>query len=452
MHNMKNNIIIALAVLGFSSCGVYSNFSTPETQIAEVYGDEVKLNADDSTYVLSWGETFADPVLKGLIEKALSANVDFAVARLNIEQSEAMLVSSKLSYLPSFMLSPQGSVGSFGGSTSKSYSLPLTASWEIDIFGKIRNSKEQTKAIVEQSKEYSQMVQIQLISGVANGYYTLVMLDEQLRIAKETVLNLKKSVETIVALKEAGLQTEAGVQQSTAAYYEVQLSVEELSKQISNTENSLSLLLNQTPQTIERSKFDYQTLSIDITEGIPLLALSNRPDVRHSEMVLKHSFYGINVARSAFYPSLVLGGSVGWTNNLGAIVNPGKMLLSVMGSLTQPLFNAGVNRANLKIAKATYEQSLLAFQYSLLKAGNEVNDALIQCKTSSNKAEFRQKQVVSLQKAVEVTQELMTNGNSIYLEVLTAQNTLLQARLHQVSDWFGYIQGQISLYKTLGGK
>lgn len=452
MRNMKAILIIAIITLGLNSCGLYTKFSSPDVQTDNLLGSEIELNVSDSVYMPSWKTMFSDPILSALIEKGLSANADLAVARLNIEQTEAMLLSSKLSYLPSFMLSPQGGVNSFGGSkASQTYSLPLTTSWEVDIFGKLRNSKEQAKAVVEQSKDYSQMVQIQLISYIANSYYTLMMLDEQLKISEETVLNFKKSVDVTKALKEAGLQTEAAVQQTSATYYEVQLSVKELKKQIKNTENSLSLLLNETPQKTERSQFQNQDLSDAIMDSISLVALSNRPDVSHAEMVLRQNFYGINVARSAFYPSFVLSGSAGWTNNVGAIINPGQLLLSAVGSLTQPLFNAGVNRANLKIAKSVYEQSLISFQYSLLKAGNEVNDALIQCQTSEEKEELRNQQVESLRKAVDITQELMNSGTAIYLEVLVAQNTLLQARLFQVSDWFEYMQGKIDLYKALGG-
>ena len=450
---MKRIVTIAVITLVLNSCGIYTKYSSPEeVQTENLCGAELELKDSSAVYIPSWKGMFSDPLLNALIEKGLSANADLAIARLNIEQTEAMLTSAKLSYLPSFMLSPQGSVSSFdGGKASQSYSLPLTSSWEVDVFGKLRNSKEQAKAVVEQSQEYSQMVQIQLISHIANTYYTLVMLDEQLKISEETVLNFKKSVDVTQSLKEAGMQTEAAVQQATATYYEVQLSVKELKRQIRNMENALCLLLNETPQRIERAVLKNQDLSAELSDGISLVALSNRPDVRHAELVLKQSFYGINSARSAFYPSLVLSGSAGWTNNVGAIINPGQMLLSAVGSLTQPLFNAGVNQTNLKIAKSTYEQSLISFQYALLKAGNEVNDALILCQTSQEKEVLRAQQVQSLQQAVEITQELMNSGSAIYLEVLITQNTLLQARLFQVSDWFEYMQGKIDLYKALGG-
>lgn len=453
MKNFKQFlIIIAIITLVLNSCGIYTKFSRPDTNTDNLLGSEVELNDSDSVYIPSWEAMFSDSILSGLIEKGLEANADLAIARLNIEQAEAALVSSRLAYLPSFMLSPQGGVSSFGGSKSSySYNLPITTSWEVDIFGKLRNNKEQSKAIVEQSKEYSQMVQIQLISNIANSYYTLIMLDEQLKITDETVLNFKRSLEVTEALKEAGQQTEAAVQQASATYYEVQLSAKELKKQIKNTENILALLLNEMPQKIERSEFQYQNLSDKIVDSISLFSLSNRPDVRYSEMVLRQNFYGINVARSAFYPSLTLSGSAGWINGVGAVVNPAQLLLSVLGSLTQPLFNGGQNRANLKISKSVYEQSLISFQYSLLNAGNEVNDALIQCQTSSEKERLRELQVKSLQQAVEMTQELMNNGTGIYLEVLITQNTLLRARLLQVSEWFEYTQGKVNLYKTLGG-
>lgn len=297
------------------------------------------------------------------------------------------------------------------------------------------------------------MVQTQLIASIANNYYTLIMLDEQLNITKDCVENLKQNLEVIVALKEAGMQTEAAVNQATVNYHEVQISQKVLERQIRNIENSLALLINETPHTVDRSSFHKeQTFGVDLNKSISILALSNRPDVKNVEYDLKQSFYGINIVRAAFYPSLNLSGSAGWTNNSGAaIVNPGSLLLSALGSLTQPIFNKGVNQSNLNIAKINYEKSLLSFHQTLLNAGVEVNDALTQCQNSKEKLSLRELQIKASKDAVENSIDLMKNSSNTYLEVLVAQNSLLQSRLSQVSDWFEHVQGNINLYKALGG-
>lgn len=297
-----------------------------------------------------------------------------------------------------------------------------------------------------------QMVQVQLIASIANNYYMLLMLDEQLRVTRQSIRNQKENLEVIIAMKEAGMQTEAAVNQASADYYNVQSSEKELMKQIRLVESCMALLINETPHTIIRaSTSEVMAVNIDYTAPISLLALANRPDVKQAEYALESSFYSVNIARSAFYPSISLNGSIGWTNNLGVIANPGSILLSAIGSLTQPLFNKGVNRASLKIAKSQYEQSLLRFKNALLIAGSEINDALITCQSSMEKVILRRQQLESSLKAYENSLDLMQHSSSTYLEVLIAQSTSLQSQLLLVTDWFEGIQGQINLYKALGG-
>lgn len=450
---MRKIIIILTGMCVICSCSTYKTFKSPDINTGDICGDVVVL-ADTAESVPAWENLFLDPLLQSLIRKGIESNTNLQIARLNIEQAEAVLKTSKLAFLPSLAFTPTGGVSSFDNSKpSYTYNLPLTTQWELDIFGKLRNEKRQSQAAVEQSQEYALMVQTQLVATISNSYYTLVMLDEQLNITKDCVENLKSNLDVIIALKEAGMQTEAAVNQATANYYEVQVSQKDLEKQIRTIENGLALLLNESPQTIGRSSFyEEQIFGIALNESISILALSNRPDVKNAEYNLKQNFYGINVARAAFYPSLNLSGNAGWTNSLGgAIVNPGELLLSALGSLTQPIFNRGVNRANLNIAKINYEKSLLSFHYALLNAGVEVNDALTQCQNSQEKLLFRESQVKANEDAVVNSVELMQNSSNTYLEVLIAQNSLLQSRLSQISDWFEGVQGTINLYKALGG-
>lgn len=450
----KEILIITVAAFTLNSCGIYTKYK-PSTQVPEdLYGEEVALSdSADNLGNLGWREVFTDPYLRELIEQGLQNNTDLQSAQWRVEEAEATLMSAKLAFLPSFALAPQGTVSSFdGGKATQAYSVPVTASWELDIFGRMRNAKHQARALLEQSHDYRQAVQTQLVSGIANVYYTLLMLDEQLAISERTQQSWKETVDATRALMDAGLANEAAVSQMEATYYSISTSILDLKEQINQTENSLSLLLAESPRSVGRGKLEGQALPDHLAVGIPMQMLSNRPDVRRAEHSLESAFYATNQARSAFYPSVVLSGSAGWTNSAGSmIVNPGKFLATAIGSLTQPLFNRGANIAQLKIAKAQQEEAELSFRQALLNAESEVNDALVKYQTARDKAGLFEKQIASLEKAYESTSLTMQYGNTTYLEVLTAQQSLLNALLTQVANRFTEIQGVINLYQALGG-
>lgn len=443
-----------LAALTLSSCGVYTKYK-PATSVPDaLYGEDVQA-ADSANNIgmKSWRDMFADEQLQTLIEKGLAQNTDFLSAQLRIEESQATLKAANLAFLPSFSLAPQGTVSSFDkGKATQTYSLPVTASWQLDIFGNLRNARKQSKALYAQSKDYAQAVQCQLVCGIANSYYTLLMLDKQLELSEKTAKNWSESLEATKAMKEAGMTTQAAVSQSEATVLSVQASIADLKDQIHQVENSLCLLLAETPHNITRGKLDDQTISAELNAGVPLQLLSNRPDVRSSERSLESAFYGVNQARSAFYPSITLSGSAGWTNSAGSmIINPGKFLASAVGSLTQPLFANGKLTAQLKIAKARQQEAALSFQQTLLNAGSEVNNALTAYQTAEEKSEILMKQISSLKQAVESTELLMQHGTTTYLEVLTARQSLLSAELDEVTNQFNALQSTINFYQALGG-
>lgn len=450
---MKKIMILATTAAMLSSCGIYTKYKPAETVPDSLYGANVEI-ADTANFGNSdWKEIFTDSYLQTYIDQALQNNTDYQSAQLRIEEAKATLLSSKLAFLPSFALAPQGTISSFDSQkATKSYELPVTASWELDIFGRMRNSKKQAQALYAQSVDYKQAVRSQLIANVANTYYTLLMLDEQLKLSEETAEAWKETVGAARALMDAGQYNEAGVSQMEATYYSVQASVVDLKEQINQTQNTLALLLAETPRNYERGKLADQVMPDDLSIGVPLQMLSNRPDVRSAERSLEAAFYVTNQARSAFYPSIVLSGSAGWTNAAGSIiVNPANFIATAVGQLTMPLFNRGQNIAQLRIAKAQQEEASLSFQQTLLNAGAEVNDALTAYQSSKSKTELYQKQVESLEKTVTSTSLLMEYGTTNYLEVLTARQSLLNAQLTQVSNRFTEIQSVISLYQALGG-
>ncbi len=451
---MKRIIIGLLLLTGLSGCHIYRTYERPELSgVDSLYRVPAMTEDTMSLADFSWKELFTDTVLQQLIEKGIANNTDLNIARLKVREAEALLTSSKLAYLPSVSLTPQGTIKSIeGNSPTKTYNLAASADWELDILGRLTNAKREAKAVLEQSQAYKQAVQTQLIATIANSYYTLLMLDKQLDISKRTAEIWAENLRVMKALKKAGQTTEMAVAQIEASKLSVDASLLSLEQQITEVENSLSSLLGVVPQRIDRSTLDMQSFPDTLSVGVPLQLLQRRPDVRQSEAVLAESFYTTNRAYSAFYPAITLSGSAGWTNAAGAIIsNPGEWLFSAVGALVQPLFNRGQNIANLKVAKARQEEALLTFRQTLLNAGTEVNDALLQWQVARRRLDLDRQQIISLQSAVRSSELLMRHSSQNYLEVLTARQTLLDAELSAVSDRFEEIQGVINLYHALGG-
>ncbi len=449
---MKRLITIC-AVAFVTSCGIYKPYSRPELATDHLYGAEYETTDTTSLADLDWRMIFTDPHLQQLIDKGLANNTDMRSAHLRVEEAEAALTSARLALLPSFNLAPTGGVSSFDGSKGAwTYSVPLAASWQIDIFGGVTNAKRKAKALYLQSREYRQAVRTQLIAGIANYYYTLLMLDSQYEVSKRTAESMRKSAEAMDAMMQAGMTNRAAVAQIEAAAYSVQASLQDLTHAIREVENAFCALLGESPCKIERGVLQSQQLPESLATGVPLRLLANRPDVRAAEFSLMQAHYATAAARSALYPTLTLSGTLGWTNNAGsAIVNPGKILLSAAGSIAAPIFNGGRARAQVKIARAQQQEAELAFQQALLNAGSEVNNALSLCQSARAKREWRDRQIKALESAYNGTQLLMKHGSTTYLEVLTAEQNLLSGKLAQITDRFDEIQGTINLYLSLGG-
>ena len=442
-----------------SSCHIYKAYDRPEDIVAQgLYRDTAVVNdtlASDTANFgnLPWREVFTDPQLQAFIEKALANNADLRSAMLSVDQARAALLSSRLAYAPQLSLSPQGTITSWDGhKASKAYSLPVNASWQIDLFGQLLNPKRNAQVTLRQTQYQQQAVQTQLIANMANTYYTLLMLDRQLQITEETANVLKSNLETMEAMYQFGSVNSAAIEQSRAAYAQAVASLSDLRQSTSQTANAFCLMLTEPAHAIERGVLEDQVLPDEFSVGVPLQLLSNRPDVQAAEMSLAACYYNTSSARAAFYPQITLSGSLGWTNSGGGIIsNPGALLASLVGSLTQPLFYRGTNIARLRQARAQEEQAKLQFQTALLNAGNEVSNALSLYQNTSEKAEYRTMQVNSARKAAEDTRELFNLGTSTYLEVLSAQQTYLSAQLSEVSDTFDRMQAVVTLYQALGG-
>ena len=452
-----NIIIIAFAALSLTGCkSLYGNYERPDVKTSGIVRDPVDdkgaLAGSSDFGNLPWRSVFTDPQLQTLIEKALENNPDLLNAALNIDIAEQQLRASKLAFLPSVVFAPNGSLSHFGTHTSstQAYTLPITASWDVDLFGKLRSQKKAAQMALIQSRDYKVAVQTNLICNVANLYYTLLMLDRQKQIVDDMSGLTKNTWDMMKLQMEFGRARSTSVQSAEAAYYSVQTQGADIKRQIRETENTLSLLLGEPAQSIARGSLENQSLPANFSGGIGVQLLSNRADVHANEMALAQCFYNIQEARSRFYPALNISPTGAWTNSNG-LVNPGKLLLSVVGSLTQPIFMRGQLKAGLRVAEDRYKQAYNTWQNSILKAGAEVSNALVAYNSADEKNKLQQQQIDVLKQNVDHTQMLYAQSSSSYLEVITAQQSLLNAEISQVQEQFTKLQAIVNLYNALGG-
>ena len=433
---MKKIIILTTATALLSSCGIYTKYQPAETTPDNLYGEEVAVDDTTNFGNVNWRELFTDPQLQALIEQGLQNNTDLRSAQLQIEEAEAALMSAKLAFLPSFALSPQGTISSFdGGKATKTYTLPVTASWELDIFGRLRNAKQQAKALYAQSKDYQQAVRTQLIAGIANVYYTLLMLDEQLAISQQTEESWKETVASTRALMDAGLANEAATSQMEAAYYSVQTSILDLKEQINQVENSLALLLAETPRRYERGKLADQQLPEDVAVGVPMQMLSNRPDVRAAERSLEQALLRDQPGSCRFL-------SFHRTERKCRMDQLGREHDRQSGQI----LGFGSRIAHTAVVQQRTDHGPIPHRQSTAGGSKPVFPAgFAECRQRSQRRFGRlpdkQGQDGSCSKsksnlwkmALESTSLLMEHGTTTYLEVLTARQSLLSAQLSQIS-------------------
>ena len=459
MKKNINIIILGLAALSLSSCKtLYGKYERPDVNTKGLVRDSASVTdtlavKDTTSFAnIPWRSVFTDPQLQGLIETGLANNVDLLNAALNVHMAEEQLKCAKLAFIPSFTFSPQGTLTSFDGAkTTKSYSLPVSASWTVDLFGNLLSQERSAQMSLLQLQDYQVSVQTNLIASIANMYYTLLMLDKQVELVETMESLTKETWETMKVLKDtkAGYRA-TSVQAAESSYYSVLTQKTDLLRQIRETENSLSLVLGEQAHGIARGKLENQSLPANFSTGVGIQLLNNRADVHAAEMNLAQCFYAVETARSKFYPSITITGTGAFTNN-GGLVNPGKWLLSAVGSLVQPIFQNGRLIAGLKVAKDKYQQAYNTWQNTVLKAGSEVSNALVLYNSSDEKSRIEAKQIEVLKRNVEDTRALMASAGSTYLEVITAQSSLLSVQLSKVNDDFSKMQAVVNLYSALGG-
>ncbi len=461
---MKKIMIMMSAALLLSSCGLYNKYERPTVETEGLIRDP--LSPADTLAVapqdtasfgnMPWRSVFTDPQLQQLIEQGLERNTNLLNAALTVKMYETMLSAAKLAFLPAIQIggtSPMGTIATVHTSPSvetKSYSIPVSASWTLDLFGNILSQKRSTQMKLLGYKDYQMAVRAQVISGIANSYYTLLMLDEQLRIVTEMSKMAKETWNVTEKQFNLGRARANAVHSAEAAYLSTLTQINDFERQIRATENALSLLIGEAGHQIPRSTLAEQSLPDEFAVGVGVALLQNRPDVHNTEMNLASCFHDVQTARSKFYPNITIGVSAAFTNNNG-VLNPGKWLTSLFGSLTQPVFQRGALIANLKVSKLQYEQAFNTWQNTILKAGNEVSNALVNYNQYEANSKLEAQRVEALRKAVDATIALYHSSGTNYIEVLTAQTQLLSAQLALATDDFNKMQSVVSLYTALGG-
>ena len=466
--NYKNLFVAAAVSMMLTGCGLYDKYEKTVQEPEGIFGNvSSSFNTAEGSSIgqISWREFFTDPYLQKLIEQGLENNTDLNTARINIEKSQLSLHTARLAYLPSVSFNPQGTLSSFdGGKTTKTYSLPMNVSLDVDVFGSITNKKRAAQAVLMQSKMSEEATRSNLISTIAQYYFELLLLDRELDILIMTDSLWYASLETEQAFFENGQAYSTAVNQQEASWLSIKTQIVDMRRAILSVENEICKLLCITPQRIERSRWTaennrYHTSAEDLRRfeekfmkvGVPAQMLELRPDIRLANFYMEEAFYNTKAARAAFFPSISLTGLAGWTNNNGIVVNPGKLLLQAVASLSQPIFARGKINANYKSAQLTEENLKKKYIQTVIDAGNDVNEAMADCQAVHDKHDYYHRQVEVLHEAYTGTHQLMDNGKASYLEVLTAQESLLNAQLNEAENMYYGSQAVIALYVALGG-
>ncbi|MBW8333593.1 MAG: TolC family protein [Prolixibacteraceae bacterium] len=457
-YSIKQIILVAGLAAILVSCNTSKHYQRGAVSTDGLFGNTA---TSDSANLAEkpWRELFTETHLQKLIQEGLNNNLDLQLAVQKVMEAEAYFSQSKAALLPSVSANGKGiytrnpeSIYPDGPREVSTYQLSADASWEVDLWGKLRSSKRAAYTNLLASDAGQKAVQTRLISNIASAYYALVGLDAKLAITQLTVKNNIDLVETLKVLKESGRVTGAAIVQSEAARYAAEVTIPDLEQQIRETENALCLLLGRVPGTVERGKIEEQTLSAALQTGIPAQMLDNRPDVMQAEYALMSAYEITGNARAYFYPALTLTASAGFAAaDLDKLIDPISFAANVIGGLAQPIFNKKINTTRLKVSQAQQEEALISFRSTLLKAGQEVHNTLGSYESAVQKIALRQLQLDALIKSVDYTKELLTYGSATYTEVLNAQTSLLSAQLSSVNDQLQQLNAVVTLYRALGG-
>jgi outer membrane protein, multidrug efflux system len=447
-------IALLLSALSLAACKVTQPYRRPDNIAGSGLYRDTTITDTTSIANIPWRQFFADSLLQNLIEEGMRNNLDIGIAVARIHEAAANFRQSKEAFYPSLLANANGSLQKNPGVPStQSYQAYLSSSWQVDIWGKLRSAKKAELAALLESEAYRRDVQTQLVASIAADYYALQAYDEQLRITLATVENRQEDVTTTQALKDADVLTGAAVMQSQAGLYSVEVTIPDIRLNIRQTENAICVMLGRNPGPIARDSLYDTPVNTDLRMGLPVQLLANRPDVQEAEFQLRNAAELTNVARTYFYPALTITGEGGLSSNtLSHFFDASALFGSIVGGLTQPIFQNGLNRQRLEVAKGQQQEYLLTFEKTVLTAGQEVSDALFNYQAATDKMTTRTKEIHFLQKSVDYTKELMrADAKANYTDVLTSEQNLLSAQLEGVDDRLQQLQAVATLYTNLGG-
>lgn len=447
-------IIMPLLLITIAGCKVTKPYQMPANASPNGLYRDTTITDTTTLAQVPWRQLFTDTLLQGLIQEGVNNNLDLKIAVARIHQAEANFRQSKAAFFPSLSATASGSLQkSAGNPSTQVYEAYLSSSWQVDIWGKLRSARRAELAALLQSDAYRRDVQTQLVSNIAVNYYSLLALDQQLNITLATIINRQEDVRTTTALKESDVLTGAAVMQSQANLYSAEVTLPDIRQHIRETENTLCLLLGRNPGPITRDSLNHEQLTTELRMGLPMQLLANRPDVQEAEYQLRYYAELTNVARTYFYPALTISAQGGLSSGtLSHFFDAASFFGNIVGGLTQPIFNNGLNKQRLEIAKAQEQEFLATFQKTLLTAGQEVSNALYDYQSATDKIVTRSKQLFFLEKSVDYTKELMrADAKANYTDVLTSEQNLLAAQLNGVDDRLQQLQAIVTLYASLGG-
>ncbi|MCT4615188.1 MAG: TolC family protein [Marinifilaceae bacterium] len=451
INNKLKILAASILVISASSCSSYKNLE--KAPDIEIKTERLEQSSDTVSIAQNkWDDYFQDQKLKYLIKEALDNNIDMKIAVERVKKAESSALMAKLNKYPSLSAGLESNI-TIADNNIENYQLGFKTSWEADLWGKLKNQSRAKYANLLSTYEYQNLIKTQIISSIANSYYTLISLDKQFAVTQETVALLAENAETMKALKEAGQQNAAGVSQSLALFYDTKTRLEDIKKQIREQENLICILLGKEIGKLDRSSFETLTEKEELNIGIPTIAIASRPDIKQAQLAVQMSFANVKAAKANLYPTLrISSASVGnVATEFSEIFSFDNIAANIIGGLTQPIFNRGQIKANIKIEEANKQEAILNFRLAVLQAVEEVSNILYGMEISNNKKDYRKKQIDELKKSVEYTKELLIAGEAIYTEVLTSQRNLLSAQISQINEKLERLIYEVNLYKAIGG-
>lgn len=444
-----------------SGCAVGPNYQRPPINAPENFRGEIEIPTN--SYVnLTWWQVFQDDTLQNLIRTALTNNYDLRIAVTRVEQARAMAAQARAGFFPQINYSATAARGKnvAGGNTPSPtgtigdvFAADVNASWEIDLWGRIRRLNESARAQFLASQEARRDVTISLIAQVAQGYFQLLALDNQLEIARQSTNSFGQSLKIFNQRLQGGVASKLETSSAEALMYSTAATIPGLEQQIALQENQLSVLLGQNPGAIVRG-----SLSLDnetppeIPAGLPSALLERRPDIREAEQQLRSANAEVGAAKAGFFPQLNLTALFGGVSpELATFTSGGSVAWGIAAGLTGPIFHGGRLRAQYAQARAVREQFSLQYEASVLNAFQEISNALISREKSAAAHVQESHAVAAYQEAVKISMERYRLGNADYYEVLQEQQLLFPAKNTLVQFQLNQLLAVVQLYRALGG-